>query len=303
MTGRRIAKTLCIAFAAAAAIGGTTNAIAGSSQNHKTCVSDTHMTLMKQKLPQIYEDFQQMAALPLTGQPVYKVLSNPHNDIKTCLVPPSKNTWGQYWTDSNTLNVTKRDTGIATFSHENFHADQDMRGVFDTTYGNTLTRDDYITESMLIEACAEAYAYTTYKEARIFGPDAHASFQMAYTDFDMDGIFDRAFNDAWKKYSNADEKIRKEKSLEAGGKAIVRAFLNGKSAMWSGSYSYNSIDSARYFASNKNALNPGYEAFRRQLFYKTGEISPQINIVPDGLLGKNASQKIVAVDKMARSYS
>lgn len=301
----KLRKSLCVAFAAVAgtlSLGCGLHVLAGyvpegrqaSRTDSEVCVKNTNTQGMQKNLPLLHKNFQVIAQLPLTGKPVYNEILKPANDIRTCRVSKGTlkaKTLGTYDSGANKLRIGE-DTSIATFSHENFHALQDIGKVFDGLWGGELTYQDSIVGRLLLEATAEAYAFTVYKEAQKFHPDTQVIFRQAFPDMDMDGIFEKAYDAAWEKNAGTGLKNRKQKALQAGGKAIVRALLEGKSEGWTTSYSKFSTKYEPPYVSDADALYSEYMASRHALYLRTGHVSQYINLTPNILLGKNAAQKI-----------
>jgi hypothetical protein len=298
MNKKTCRRILCAAFVSVAGFNG--GVMIADHYLHKkiappVCAKDSNKILFAQKLPQVNSDFNKMSHLPLTGRPVYQALASPVSQIRTCVTDPRElgsGTLGLYYPSYNRLYVGNNAT-MATFTHENFHAGQDLHGVnLDTP--QHLTLRDYIAASLLREATAEAYAFTLYQEDKRSAQPKNIGYQKNLHDIHMEKIFDEAYDAAWKKYADTGDKTRKAKSLEAGGKALTLALLNGKSAFWSKSYALLSKENADIVFKKGVPLNKkiaGYDDLRSNLFWKCGFVSPEINLTPDVLLGSRADAK------------
>src|SRR5436190_24335683 len=117
----KLRKSLCVIFAAAAgALGGASGVsaspVSAAVKSSRSCVEDSNIKSMQQKIPSLYKDFQLMRKLPLTGMPVYKILTS--SNVKSCLVSDdemSKSIGGQYFFDNNTLEVRQSYNNLHIF--------------------------------------------------------------------------------------------------------------------------------------------------------------------------------------------
>jgi hypothetical protein len=259
------------------------------------------LNAMSKNVPQLARDLALMAKLPLTGRPVYDMLTDPANGIKSTLFPvPLKA--GSTSTYQNKHARIGRGTGTSTAFHEYFHAYQDMteqgRGMFD------LSVKDAAIANFLTEASAVAYEIASRKEAEKLGLQFRAT--PLYQETRPDGtirtytitapatnpenlkVFDAAYNAALA------QNLSEAKALEAGGKAVVRRFLDAQDDQWHSTYAQVAIININnnLHAFTEDGTSAGYEAKRVGVFQRQGKLGTALNFIPDEFTGPQANTYI-----------
>jgi hypothetical protein len=279
---KKIAGTLA-AFSACAAFS------AGAAQDMPasyTCVKNADTTAFSQTLPQLYGSFQLMASLPVSGRYLHATLTDPANDLRTCLSPPETNNGG-FSTKHKAAVISQRRTASATPLHESFHAGQYARGAMGYVAGGyTLMLHDNIATDLLLEATAAAYPFITAKEAEQMGLE-HPDPAIPLTDAPrVRALFDDAYRGA------LDATGAMDKALEAGGKAVVRALLEGRESRWINFYLAQAFDNTRRYPAAHHGGGVEYLSKRLEIFSNAGRVSERISITPDELLGQEADAYI-----------
>ena len=274
------------------------------------CASNDNLREVEQNTPQIFRDLSLMEKLPLTGKYIYGILKNPANGIMTCLVPvPEGEPLNSHYSPLiKNANVARGAGSLSTF-HEYFHAAQDFNdGGVDMSI---LTMKDAVFANLLMEASAVAYELAARQEAanhgvRLFGTkkiikviagDTLTLSTMYASDRpEIRAVFRGAYIAAWKKNASLDAQTCEAKSLEAGGKAVVRYLLEGKDAVWMAAYTQQVISNIfkdyDSFQDDGRELKPGYRNRRGDFYSREGVVSSQINFIPDEYLGAAAEQYI-----------
>lgn len=253
----------------------------------KGCVTAADTQGIAKGLPQLWRDFTAMRALPITGKPVYDLLTNPENEITVCVASDmAPNLSGQYQSETKTLSLLYK-SGAGTTLHESLHVAQDMR---EKEYDFTaLTVRDYVFKDLLGEAVAVAYELAARQEAENNNVSLrYASKRSASTNAAVQSAFSYAYQQSLQKNNSV------EKALSEGGKNVVRHLLGSLDWDWKAGYSKQAIDNTNLNISNLNLENnaAGYRAFRNAYFLRTGGISPKINFVPEEFLGQEADAYI-----------
>lgn len=253
-------------------------------------------------VPALEDDFESMAALPYTGQPVYDVITDADYSITSCIIPTEEMTpdaMGQYWLSDNMLEIGETTSDTGTFFHEDFHAVQDVTGATDPAYNAELTAEDTAVAMLLTEANAEAYAITAYEEAIRFHPEVKATYAPMVNDVDLIGVFNAAFEKSWDANDGASSAARQEKALEAGGQAVSATLLIGGSAQWMNAYAANTVDAVNAIGANgfADGTADGYSSLLTQVFSNIGRVSDDMNMTPEALRNNQAPAAVAEVVK------
>ena len=267
---------------------------------------------VEQNMPQIFRDLSLMEKLPLTGKCIYDILKDPANGITTHLVPvpDGEPLNSHYYPDINNAEIARGAGTLSTFL-EYFHAAQDVNdGDVDEP---VLTMKDAVVAALLVEASAVAYQLAARQEAenhnvklfdtktivKVAPGGETVTYSTKYTSDNPETriAFYDAYIAAWKKNAGADAQSREAKSLEAGGKAVVRHLLDGKDAQWKEAYMQQTILNmikmdAAVFLDDGRESKPGYKDRRSDFYTKQGGVLPQINFIPEEYLGADADQYI-----------
>ena len=179
--------------------------------------------------------------------------------------------------------VLASDPNRQAYLHEMFHGAQTVNGSLDMIGSGKLSIEDSIEGNMLIEAAAVGYTFTVYKEMSKTVPGAYNDFTATGFSFGMRDWFDDAYSKAMKDNAGLSAQAQEAKALQAGGKAVVEALLDGKNSTWAFDYAVSSAynNARRYALLDRN--DPSYMALRADLYRKAGAVSPQVNITPDDL--------------------
>ncbi len=259
------------------------------------------LNAMSKNVPQLARDLALMSKLPLTGRPVYDMLVNPANKMKSTLFPvPLKAGSTSSYSDHHAR--IGRGTGTSTAFHEYFHAYQDVteqgRGMFE------LSVRDAAIANFLTEASAVAYEISARKEAEKLGLQFRAT--PVYQEKQPDGsvvtytitspstnpenlkVFDAAYDAALK------QNLGEAKALEAGGKAVVLRLLDAKDDQWRATYAQLAVDNINNnpHAFREDGTSPGYEAKRVGVFQRQGKLGGTLNFIPDEFTGQQANAYI-----------
>ena len=252
------------------------------------CVMNSNLEEISATMPRLAQDLDTMRRLTLSGKPLFDTITDPVNGIETCLKQKliDEGKAGEF------NNVAKRITMIPdadtnVILHEGFHAGQSLRV---NEFLSALSVSDFIAASLLKEATAVAYELVTQREALNKGIALNndEKFMSASRTQRNIGLFDTQYESAVS--SGASE----AKALEKAGKAIVLSLLDGDNSAWSAFYARQSVDNAN---SNLGLLltrkkGGDYSQFRSHVFRQIGQISPDINLVPDEYLNENADARI-----------
>lgn len=262
---------------------------------------NSDLDAVSKKLPQLARDLAIMKKLPLTGRPVYDMLIDPANGMKSTLFPvPLKA--GSTSTYKNKHARIGRGTGTSTAFHEYFHAYQDVteqgQGMF------SLSVKDAAIANFLTEASAVAYEIASRKEAEKLGLQFRAT--PVYQEKEANGsittytitspatnpenlrVFDAAYNAALKQNQS------EAKALEAGGKAVVRRLLDAQDDQWRATYAQVAIMNINnnLHAFREDGQSAGYTDKRVGVFQRQGQLGNTLNFIPDEFLGANANAAI-----------
>lgn len=248
-----------------------------------------------QKMPQLAHDLALMASLPITGKPVYDILKDPANRIRTSLVATPLGIPASAAYSDRRLRVP-RNTGTSSVFHEAFHAAQDVNeGRDDNMF--SLTQKDAVIANLLTEAVAVAYELASRQEARNHGLSFKTRDSSVIGAADKQGnidAFNKAYNKAWGQNASLSAQERETKSLEAGGQAVVRLLLAGGDRAWTQGYTQlvvgNINNNLSHFKTSGN--DPKYPAQRDKVFSKQGNVLPGLQFVPPEYLGPDAPQYI-----------
>ncbi len=262
---------------------------------------NSDLTAISKNVPQLARDLAIMAKLPLTGKPVYDMLIDPANGMRSTLfpVPPKAGSTSTY---QNKHARIGRGTGTSTAFHEYFHAYQDVtedgKGMF------SLTVKDAAIANFLTEASAVAYEIASRKEAEKLGLQFRAT--PVYQEKEANGsvttytitapstnpenlkAFDAAYNAALA------QNLGEAKALEAGGKAVVRRLLDAKDDQWRSTYAQVAIININnnLHAFQDDGTSAGYSQKRVDVFMRQGKLGTALNFIPDEFLGAQASTYI-----------
>ena len=262
---------------------------------------NSDLNAISKNVPQLARDLAIMAKLPLTGRPVYDMLIDPANGMKSTLFPvPLKA--GSMSSYQNKHARIGRGTGTSTAFHEYFHAYQDVTERGNGMFG--LTVKDAAIANFLGEASAVAYEIASCKEAEKLGLQFRAT--PIYQERNADGsvstytitspstnpenlkAFDAAYNAA------LSQNLGETKALEAGGKAVVRRLLDAKDNQWRSLYAQVAIININnnLHAFREDGTSAGYEAKRVGVFQRQGKLGAALNFIPDEFLSAQANASI-----------
>jgi hypothetical protein len=279
----------------------TDNGLEENQMAPEASAMTSDLDAMSRNVPQLARDLSIMAKLPLTGRPVYDMLTDPANNMRSTLfpVPPKAGSTSTY---SDRHARIGRGTGTSTAFHEYFHAYQDVteqgRGMFD------LTVRDAAIANFLTEASAVAYEIASRKEAEKLGLQFRAT--PVYQERQADGstmtytitapatnpenlkVFDAAYNAALA------QNLGEAKALEAGGKAVVRRLLDAQDDQWRSTYAQVAIININnnLHAFGEDGTSAGYAAKRAGVFQRQGKLGDALNFVPEEFLGPQADASI-----------
>lgn len=249
----------------------------------------------EKKIPSMAKDFSLMSRLPLTGRPVYDLLKNPDNQIRSAM----------YYTDdtsASTINyyvdnlvVVSSHASTTVTLHEYFHASQNIDKASLRTY--SLTQKDAMISVLLTEAAAIAYELAARQESENHRLQFRDTNYRTYSDHEENkSAFRSAYNQAWSQHPELDTRTREAKALEAGGKAVVRRLLAGKSATWKETYQSLTVKhiskNLHAFKNDAAKITPQYTELRNEVYARTGHVSSEINFIPDEYLGPQAAEHI-----------
>ena len=292
-------KRLCSAFAAAIVLSFPVPTLQAQAKTPaprpkivETCAAHAAPKAFAEKLPALHEMFQKVAGLPLTGKPVTDVLRNPAHGFQSCFMSAFPDTrQGDFI--ANKIRVLKSETNGQAYIHEMFHGAQQANGSGDMPGTETMRMEDSIEGNMLIEATAVGYSFAAYKEMSKTDPQAYEDFANSGYAFGMKEYFEKAYGEAFEKLTALAPALREKKALEAGGKAVVKALLEGRDSYWTSTYANYAIENApTYGGLSVERNDPAYARTRRDLYLKAGAISPGFNLTPDDLLGPRAVRAI-----------
>lgn len=279
------------------------------------CAANSNQPEMELKTPRLARDMEVLSQLPLTGRPVYNVVTDPANGFQSCIFPADPKQGSRSTYSQKVAKIASNSDGLTT-AHEYFHALQDMNGGNDGFY--RLTLRDAVVDNLLQEASAVAYEMAARREAsnrglsfyrppavletRADGTVTTWYFLKASTDLGNIAAFREAYDKAWLLNAAADARTREEKSLEAGGQAVVRRLMSGEDRIWSSVYlnlaarNANANGATLSFNSRVYSLidseTSGYPAKRDAAFKKMGAVSANINFIPAEFLGPDAERHI-----------
>lgn len=255
---------------------------------------NANIEAINQKMPQLGQDLAIMNSLPLTGKPVYDILKDPVNNMRTSLTATPVGVPASAAYSNHRLRVP-RNTGTASVFHEAFHAAQDVRDGDNDMF--TLTQRDAVVANLLTEAAAVAYELAAQKEAANRGISFHTRDSSVGGASDKKinkDAFEKAYNKSWSANASLPAEEREAKALEAGGQAVVRFLLAGGDSSWSQAYVNlvvsNINNNLGAFTANERSAR--YPAQRDKVFSKQGDVLPKINFIPAEYLGPDAPQFI-----------
>lgn len=274
-------RKLALVFAAAAALGGCQR----YEEPVEKCVQTSDTQAFQQQFPDLYNSFRKIEALPYSGRHVTSNLKNPANGIPTCVANDVEGgAAGEFIPELVKLRMRLGKVDARAYTHEMFHANQHINGALKMLGSPRLAIEDNMAGNMLVEASAVGYSFIVYKEMDKTEPGVYADFTSTWYSFDMKPHFDAAYAKA--------QPLGEEKALEAGGKAVVEALLNGANEDWSLTYAVRSAQNSAQSTMPEVRQSAGYGEARTDYFRKAGEISPGINITPDWMLKKNPERDI-----------
>lgn len=283
---------------------------ADEQQAPEASASNSNLSEIASKTPQLAHDLAIMAQLPLTGQGIYVMLKDPAYGITSTLFPVAPGE-GSRSTYVNKHARIARGSGTTTAFHEYFHAWQAMNGASGTY---SLTMRDAVISEMMQEATAVAYEMAARREALnhglLFTPAAEYTEQVpggtirhyvvsAATREANVNVFNAAYDKAFLDYASADAQTRERKALEAGGKAVVRHLLDNKDQSWSNTYTSLTLENINNNSEHlrETGASANYGAKRDGVYTRIGSVSPFLSFVPEEFLGANAGQGIDNVFK------
>lgn len=225
--------------------------------------------------------------MPITGAPVLQALRDPYYSMQICFnkkYPTSSGTQAAYFPSRQQLVVPQSTVRFNAVVHEVFHARQHIRGGF---YGffaaNPYRAEDRAMALLLAEASAVAYSMAAKKELQLNNPRLEREYSRNDNlHYGMWGTFERSFNAAYAANASQPEDARRRAALQTAGQTIVRALLNGESAEWKRSYR-DAVQSALTLSNARTPQDPNspaYQSVRSSNFYRMGEISEGVNVVP-----------------------
>ncbi len=227
------------------------------------------------------------AHMPITGASVLAALRDPYYNMRICFnkqYPTSSGVHAAYIPSRQQLIVPERSIRFNAVAHEVFHARQHIRGGF---YGffasNPYRAEDRAMALLLAEASAVAYSMAAKKELQLNNPALAREYSRGDDlDYGMWDTFDRTFNSVYRANANQPEDTRRRMALQEAGQTVVRALLDGRSSVWVDSYR----DAAQNALRLSNARTPqdpnsvAYQSVRSSNFYRMGEITDGVNVVP-----------------------
>lgn len=264
----------------------------------QSCVDTDQLDEMRTTNPQIYRDLALMERLPLTGLPVFQMIVDPKNMIRTCLTPYDKNN-GTSGTFSNSVARVERGTESVTTIHEYFHALQYLRDKQDDVQSK-LTLKDFAVATALREATSVGYSLMVEQEARNRGLTLSTAthgdtYQDAHSNEGNRAVFSRAYTAAYTENPALAPQDREAAALQAGGQAVVKALMLGDDADWLRGYSYvvvnNMNANTRILSANTDTVS-GYKEMRNSAFANVGKVSDKLNIIPREFTGNDAKRYI-----------
>lgn len=270
------------------------------------CVSTSKPEEINKRTPEIFRDFNMMAALPLTGEPIYNVLGDSSRHINACIfyVSQDRSTTNSY---AGRRIMMSSNAGTTVTFHESFHAKQDVNNGL--AYAYMMTSKDAAIAMFLSEATAVAYELAARREAENNGQhfnDNH-SFLSAMNPFSNNvryrsddpenrAAFNNAYKNSWRENASMDARTREAKALEAGGKAVVLRLMEGRDQAWSRTYValtiFNINNNRDFFTNDGRERLEDYRFLRNTVYTNHGNVSSDINFTPDVLLGNDANQYI-----------
>lgn len=285
----------------------TDNGLVENQTAPEASAMNSDFNAMSKNVPQLARDLAILDKLPLTGRPVYDMLKDPANGIKSTLFPvPLKS--GSTSSYSNKHARIGRGTGTSTAFHEYFHAYQaKTEGEMDMFQ---LTVKDAAVANFLTEASAVAYEIATRKEAEKLGLQFRATPRYQETQADGSTVtyfitspstnpenlkaFDAAYDAALKQYAGLDAQAREAKALEAGGKAVVARLLDAQDDQWRSTYAQVAIININnnLHAFREDGSSAGYAAKRTDVFTRQGKVGTTLNFIPDAFTGPQAQASI-----------
>lgn len=276
-------------------------------ENKPVTIPTSNPVEIAKNLPQLERDLDILSRLPITGKPIYDIVTNPANHISSHVVAPDDDgAAGTYSGGQVRVDDGARST---TAFHEYFHAAQDVHdGKVDQF---VLTAEDGAFCNLLIEASAVAYELACEKEAGklgipLFVPQpvvttvggmTHISWRAgASSDETIRSTFNDAYDDAWGDNASLDAAARERAALSAGGKAVVRYLMQGKNPQWATSYaaivSQNINNNPHAYLIDGRENKPGYIDTRNKAFSQQGLVAEGLNFTPDEYLGTGAATYI-----------
>lgn len=264
----------------------------------QSCADTDNLADMREKNPQIYRDLSYMERLPITGRPVFDVMTNRDNAIRACLTPynPRSDVNGTF--QAGTIRVM-RGMSSPTTLHEYFHALQYLHLQADDGDWK-LTMKDYAVANALKEAASVGYSLMVEREAHnrgmTLGPAAEGiNYGSAHTFDGTRAVFDQAYDRAYTANSHMDGQARERAALEAGGQAAVLALMLGDDTSWLDSYSgtiAQNVNNNSSVLSPNSAAAAGYSRLRTSVYSRMGKVSDSVNIIPQEFLGADAQRNI-----------
>ncbi len=265
----------------------------------RSCVNSDDLSTMQARNPQVYRDLALMERLPITGRPVFKIVTDSRYKSEACLIPFNANSATAGTHLNGTINIM-RSLSADTTLHEYFHALQDFREEAAGTIYN-LTPTDYAVANALSEAAALSYAVMAAREARNRGltpaPSAQRSYISAGERAENIAIFDAAYETAYAANEHMTATARETAALEAGGQALVRTMMAGHDRHWTTHYRTlirDNLNANLHILARNNGTGPTYADLRRDAFYRAGMVTPGLNLIPTEYLGAEAPRYIAA---------
>lgn len=253
--------------------------------------------------PMLYRDMVALSRLPLTGKPIFDVITDPAHGITAETQPADNdNTAGSYSLRTRRLSLEMGTDAQTTF-HEYFHAVQDIN---DGEHGfYELGLKDAVFCGLLQEACAMAYEFACLREAENRGIYLRGEKTGSEVERELDDIFDNAYQSGWASCKNRNAVVREKEALAAGGQAIVRYLMGGALQGWTYHYRMQvgmnvNVNAHRIATSPHYLESDAYAEKRLYIFSQMGHISEGFNIVPAEYLGPTSARYVDIALKVSK---
>lgn len=249
--------------------------------------SKKEIHIKKKKQKPVWRDLSSIAflndmrSLPLAGAGVAEIIETRNLKIGAVNGRLEDSARGKFIAPYKLLYDNSQSDSVRVLAYEFFHVAQHANHRQQVgRKGLYLTYHDETFSILLEEATAKAYEYVFWKESRLNG---------AKNDVVLDPGLQSVFDAAYARDYKAHKKI--SSALQAGGRAVTYALLNGRDKNWTAAYGPSAAWQAHArlkFIRDEDV----YNANRANYYSESGKVSRHINLTPPVYLGPQAKPAI-----------